>query len=243
MPQMLGMPDQDLTVAVLQSNYLPWKGYFDLINDVDVFVFYDDVQYTKNDWRNRNRIPTSNGFSWLTVPVGKSLGRLICEVQMENDKWQKKHWATIQQNYARCPGMSLFSDYFRDIYENTHWVSLSELNQKLIQDVSGMLNISTRFDDSRNYNLKGTKQSRLIDLLAQIGATRYVSGPSGKNYIDENDFKMMGIELIYKDYSGFPEYQQRGDDVFNHSVSIIDVLLSTGAEAPHFVYGWRETKV
>lgn len=228
-----------LTVAVLQSNYLPWKGYFDFIHEVDLFVFYDDVQFTTNDWRNRNRIPTANGLTWLTVPVGAAIDRLICEVVIPDARWQRKHWMTLQQSYAGTPGLALYGEFFRHVYEDNRWQSLSELNQSLIRGIAGLLDIHTRFDDSRHYCLHGHKQERLLDLLQQLGATRYISGPAGRNYIEEEGFREAGIELAYKSYSGYPEYRQRHGHPFEHAVSVVDLLFNTGADAAHHVYGWR----
>lgn len=229
-----------LTVAVLQSNYLPWKGYFDFIHEVDLFVFYDDVQFTTNDWRNRNRIPTANGLTWLTVPVGAAINRLICEVAIPDHRWQRKHWKTLQQGYAGTPGLARYGDYFRSFYEDRHWQSLSDMNQTLIRDIAGMLAIRTRFDDSRNFHLQGQRQERLLDLLVQLGATRYVSGPAGRNYIVADGFREAGIELLWKDYSGYPRYPQRHGHPFEHAVSVVDVLFNTGDDAAHHVYGWRQ---
>src|SRR5258706_8963894 len=123
-------------VAVLQSNYLPWKGYFDIIHDADLFIFYDDVQYTKNDWRNRNRIKAANGTHWITVPAGTNLNRLICEVQLDDPGWAKKHWNSISQTYSKAPYFNLYKDFFVDTYRGRSWHSLSELNQFLIVNIS-----------------------------------------------------------------------------------------------------------
>ena len=108
-------------VAVLQSNYLPWKGYFDIIHDVDLFIFYDDVQYTKNDWRNRNRIKTPAGPTWLTVPTGTDLHRLICEVRLPDPGWQLKHWKSLRQNYSRTPCFEKYEGFFARVYAEARW--------------------------------------------------------------------------------------------------------------------------
>ena len=226
-------------VAVLQSNYLPWKGYFDIINDVDLFIFYDDVQYTKNDWRNRNKIKTKTGEHWLTVPVGKSLNRKIYEVDIPNHKWQIKHWKSIEQGYSKSPGFDLYKDMLKDIYLNNEWRNLSNLNQYIIEKISqDVLEIDTKFDYSDNYQLAGEKQSRLLDLLTQVKATSYVSGPSAKDYIDNAEFEKNNIKLIYKNYGDYPIYKQLSDS-FNHHISIIDLLMCTGKEASHYIWDWR----
>jgi len=227
------------TIAVLQSNYLPWKGYFDIINDVDVFIFYDDVQYTKRNWRNRNKIKTSAVPKWLTVPVGASHRWLICEVAIKDDWWQKKHWKRIVQNYAKAPFFENYRAPLEHIYLGSRWRSLSQLNQTLIRLVAReFLGIEVEFRDSREFSLAGEKKSRLLDLLRQVGATRYVSGPVAKDYLLEADFARAGIDLVWKDYRGYPEYPQFHPP-FDHQVSILDLLFQTGPRAADHIWGWR----
>ena len=226
-------------VAVIQSNYIPWKGYFDIIHEVDLFIFYDDVQYSKNDWRNRNKIKTAQGLHWLTIPVGSPDHRLICEIEPANDWWPRKHWATIQQSYGRSPHFLRYRSFFEHFYLAAKWTNLSELNQFLIKTISmDFLGIRTEFRDSREFCPTGIKADRLLDLLRKAGATSYLSGPSAKDYLDEQDFVGAGIELVYKDYSGYPEYVQQFPP-FVHSVSVIDLLFNCGPESPDFIWGWR----
>jgi hypothetical protein len=226
-------------VAVIQSNYIPWKGYFDIIHDVDVFVFYDDVQYTKRDWRNRNKIKTNQGLRWLTIPIGSQADRLICEVELTNNIWNKKHWATIKQSYAKAPYFKRYQSFLEHVYEEAEWSTLSELNQFLIKTISSeYLGIKTEFTDSREFCPTGEKLDRLLDLLVRMSATLYLSGPSGRGYIDEQRFVEAGVKLEYKDYSGYPEYPQLFPP-FEHQVSIVDVLFNCGPEAPYYIWGWR----
>lgn len=226
-------------VVILQSNYIPWKGYFDLINDADVFVFYDDVQYTKNDWRNRNKIMTSNGPKWITIPTGIDANRLICEVALNDPGWQRKHWDSIRQNYRRAPFFQYYRPFFEEIFLATEWVSLSELNQHLIRHISQqLLGVQTVFDDSRNYQLSGQRLERLLDLISKVDATHYISGPAAKSYISEERFSEMGVQLVWKNYSGYPEYPQ-GDLPFEHGVSILDLLFNVGPRVGEYIWGWR----
>ncbi|MCK7578225.1 MAG: WbqC family protein [Chromatiales bacterium] len=227
------------TVVVLQSNYIPWKGYFDLIRDADLFIFYDDLQFTKNDWRNRNKIKTQKGSEWLTIPVGSSASRLICEVEIKDFSWQVKHWKTIRQNYGKSSYFANYRDFFEDIYLGQKWANLSLLNQSLIRLISSdLLNLKTEFRDSRDYDLSGQKLNRLMELLVKAEADRYISGPAAKNYIDEPRFTEACIELVWKDYSGYPEYPQRFPP-FEHGVSILDLLFNVGPDAPWYIWGWR----
>ena len=191
------LPEERRRVAILQSSYIPWKGYFDIIHDVDLFIFYDDVQYTLRDWRNRNRVKTARGVEWLTIPTNGTQQHLICDVQFTDPKWQIKHWETLRHVYGKAPYFERYRPFLQDVYLGQHWTHLSELNQYLIKEISReFLGISTRFADSRQYHAVDTKQERIKDLLKKAGATLYVSGPSAKNYIDEAKFAEAGIELV-----------------------------------------------
>jgi len=228
------------TVAVIQSNYIPWKGYFDIIHDVDTFIFYDDVQFTKNSWRNRNKIKSSNGTNWISIPVGTDLNRLICEVAISDRRWQEKHWKTIEQFYKKTSYFKLYKDFFSEIYLDQTWENLSELNQHLVKRISTeLLGIKTKFEDSRSYQSHGTKTDRLVEVLTKAGANIYLSGPAAESYMNENLLRENGIILKYKNYAGYPEYPQLYPP-FQHDVSIIDLLFNVGPETPYYIWGWRE---
>ena len=229
-------------IAVLQSNYIPWKGYFDIIHDVDAFIFYDDLQFTKNDWRNRNKIKTPRGAEWMTIPVGTDLRRLVCEVELRDTSWQQKHWNLLRLHYEKTPHFRTYEVFLRDVLLARTWLNLSELNHFLIQSIAReCLGIATEFLDSRAFNAQGQKQDRLVDLLQKAGADVYVSGPAARDYIDPAVFEAAGIELIYKSYAGYPEYPQLHPP-FEHGVSILDLLFNVGPRAPEFIWGWREHK-
>lgn len=224
---------------MIQSNYIPWKGYFDIIHDADLFIFYDDLQYTKNDWRNRNKIKMPNGVNWITIPTGTDLNRLICEVTLSDAGWQKKHWNAIRNSYSKAPHFQKYSDFFENVYMERRWCNLSELNQFLIKSIAHeFLGITTEFCDSRQYNLQGKRLDRLVELVTKAGASTYVSGPAARDYIDRHRFADAGIELVYKSYAGYPEYPQLYPP-FDHGVSIIDLLFSVGPDAPRYIWGWR----
>jgi hypothetical protein len=228
-------------VAILQSNYVPWKGYFDIIHDVDLFIFYDDVQFTKNDWRNRNRIKAAGGAQWLTIPVGDAIDRLICDVSLRDTSWQAKHWRTLVLNYSRSPHFGRYREYFEHVYLGTRWTNLSQLNQALIKHIAvEFLGMSTQFADSRAFQLSGSKLDRLTDLLEESAATTYVSGPAARSYIVDARFDEIGIAIEWKDYAGYPPHPQRFAP-FEHGVSILDLLFNTGPDAPHYIWGWRTT--
>lgn len=226
-------------LVVLQSNYIPWKGYFDLIHDADEFIFYDDLQFTKNDWRNRNKIKTAQGTRWISIPVGTSANRLICDVVLEDPQWQRSHWDSLLQQYKKTPYFKLYRSLFEEIYLNKQWTNLSELNQYLIKKISrDVLQIKTQFKDSREFKLAGQKLERLLDLITQSKATQYISGPAAKEYIEPQKFEAIGVELVWKDYSNYPEYPQEHPP-FEHGVSILDLIFNVGPDAPWYIWGWR----
>ena len=219
-----------MKVAILQSNYLPWKGYFDIINMVDLFIFYDDVQYTTKDWRNRNRIKTRDGVQWLTIPCPSSRSQLICDIRLTDPHWQQKHWRTICYHYSKARYFEEYRHFFENIYTGRTWHSLSQFNQYTIQLISKRFLFSnTRFEDSRQYTLQGQKEERVLDLLDQCGASSYLCGPSAQSYIIEDHFIEAHIELIWMDYSGYPVYDQLYPP-FDHHVTILDLIFNEG---PH----------
>lgn len=226
-------------VVILQSSYIPWKGYFDLIHDADHFVFYDDVQFTKNDWRNRNKIKTSQGSKWLTVPVGERINRTVREVEIISTRWQSKHLKSIRQNYCRSAHFADYEGLLEEIYLDTEWKSLSELNQHLTRRICSELGIATQFTDSKYYSASGNRTDRLIALIKAVGGNSYISGPAARSYIDEERFKDEKIKIMWKDYNGYPAYRQLYGN-FEHRLSIFDLLFNMGPDAPYYIWGWRE---
>ena len=223
-------------VAVLQSNYIPWKGYFDIIHDVDEFIFYDEVQFTKNDWRNRNRISTPSGIQWLTIPTTGSIKQSIDEVETSGSQWQHKHFNSLVTYYSKAPYFHLYRNFLEDFYLKNTWTNLSELNRYLIMHISkDFLGITTEFTNSRDYESHGSGHEKLLSLLISAQAEYYVSGPAAKSYIHAEDYEKAGIELHWKDYSSYPEYPQLHKP-FCHNVSILDLLFNTGPEAPRYIW-------
>ena len=220
--------------AILQSNYIPWKGYFDLIASVDQFIIYDSVQYTKNDWRNRNRIKTHTGTNWISIPVKGSITTKINEVVVADPKWAAKHWRTISQSYCRAEYFHLYKDIFEEFYATIDEELLSVINTRLIRKICRILEIDTLITDDRDHVLEGDRVMRLIGLCQQIGATTYISGPKARNYINESQFAEYGIKLEWIDYSGYPEHQQLFPP-FEHSVTILDLLFNEGPNATRFM--------
>ncbi len=214
-------------VAILQSNYIPWKGYFDMIAAVDEFILYDDMQYTRRDWRNRNKIKTPEGSQWLTVPVivkGK-YHQKIRETEIENSTWAAIHWKALCANYRRAPFFKEVATWLQPLYLDQKHTCLSSLNRCFIEAICHYLNIKTVIKNSWDYNLIEGKTERLVNLCVQAGATEYISGPAAKNYIDKNFFEEQGIKLTWFDYTGYPEYPQLWG-AFTHEVTILDLLFN-----------------
>lgn len=222
--------------AIVQSNYIPWKGYFDLINRVDEFILYDDMQYTKRDWRNRNRIKTPDGLLWLTIPVTVKdrFYQKIKDTVVSDREWNKKHWKTIAANYSKSRHFNDYCDIFEELYLKSDERFLSEINFKFISALCSLLGITTVISHSMDYHLCEGKTERLVDLCMQAGAEEYISGPAANDYINEELFRREGITLSYMDYSGYPEYNQLYGQ-FEHSVSIIDLIFNEGADAPRYM--------
>lgn len=227
-------------VAIVQSSYIPWKGYFDLIRAVDEFILFDDVQFTKRDWRSRNRIKTAQGPLWLTVPV-QTKGRYhqtIREVVVSDSSWQVDHWRSIRAHYARAPYFPRYRDALERLFLERTESRLSEINRRLIEGLCELLGIRTTLTWSMDYASDGTKTDRLVSLCRQCGATEYLSGPSAGVYIDAERFAAEGIALRYADYSSYPEYPQLYPP-FDHQVSVIDLLVHAGPDAVAYMKDFR----
>lgn len=223
-------------IAILQSNYIPWKGYFDLVNSVDEFILYDDMQYTRRDWRNRNLIKTPRGLEWLTIPV-EVKGRFrqrICDTRIGDPRWGARHWATLMHNYARSAFFELYQPVLEPLYQQA-WHTLSAVNHAFLKAICGILGITTIISWSMDYRpRKEGKTERLVALCLQAGATRYISGPSARDYIEPGLFEAAGIKLDYFDYAGYPEYPQRFGK-FEHGVTVLDLLFNVGPDAPRYM--------
>jgi hypothetical protein len=222
------------TVAILQSNYIPWKGYFDLIAAVDEFVIYDEVQFTKNDWRNRNRIKTPQGVQWLSIPVGSDIQRRICDVELPAGPWAEKHWRTLAANYSRAPYFEDVARWLKPLYIEHRFSRLTEFNVALIKAICEYLGVRTVIVDSSSLEYSPGKTERLVGICKQLGATRYLSGPAAKNYLDEAAFACEGIAVEWFDYVGYPEYPQLWGS-FEHAVTILDLLFCCGPAAPQYM--------
>jgi hypothetical protein len=226
--------------VILQPSYIPWRGYFHQIQKADVFVFYDDVQYDRGGWRNRNRVKTANGSVWLTIPVAKKgsveTGAPVNTIRIDwNRPWTKSHWTTIRQAYAKAPFFETYRELLEDIYRRQPDL-LTDFTIETTIEIAGLLGLGDRrFLRSSQLNVAGVKTDRLVSILRQIGATHYISGPSARAYLEEEKLAAAGISLEYMQY-GYEPYPQLHPP-FDPNTSIVDLLMMTGPEAPRFIWG------
>lgn len=225
------------TAVITQSNYIPWKGYFDQLLRADIFVVYDCVQYTRRDWRNRNKIKTPAGVKWLTIPVevkGK-FSQKISETKIADSLWAEKHWRMIRQNYSKADCFRSLESWIQGLYESAGELEfLSEVNLLFLRSIGHFLGNEPEFRNSAEFSLSDDRNERLIDLCIALGADNYLSGPAAKSYMQENLFLKKGITVEWCDYSGYPEYVQLHGD-FEHGVSILDLLFSKGEDAGSYL--------
>ena len=228
-------------IAILQSNYIPWKGYFDLINMVDEFIIYDDMQYTKRDWRNRNKIKTQNGLLWLTIPLevkGKYFQR-INETKISEKDWAKKHWQSIKNNYSKTNYFKEYKDIFEELYLNCEEEYLSQINYKFLMTINNILGITTKIRWSNEFELVDGQTEKLIGICKQCNADIYLSGPAAKDYFDEKLAKQENIKVEWMNYNGYKEYDQLFPP-FEHGVSILDLIFNEGTNATKFMRSFND---
>lgn len=215
--------------AIVQSSYIPWKGYFDLIDSVDAFVLLDDVQYTRRDWRNRNRIKTAAGTRWLTIPV-QTRGRYtqrIDETRIAEPGWRRSHWSAIEQAYRHAPHFAQVAEAIEPLYATLDGELLSEVNAAFLRRLCELLGIDTPISWSTDYDAGGERSRRLLDICLATGATEYVSGPRARDYLDVELFERAGVGVTWFQYGGYPEYDQPHGP-FEHDVSVLDLLFCEG---------------
>jgi hypothetical protein len=226
---------KSMRVTILQPSYLPWLGFFEQMHRSDQFVLYDDVQFTRRDWRNRNRIRVQEGSIWLTVPViqKNKYEQNLLETKIDNStSWKRKHLETIRCHYSKTPFFDLHFPWCEKIF-NSEWNFLLDLSLETIQYLKGQLKINTPLLRSSELGGSGDKTERLVSICKQLGATQYLSGESARNYISEKDFSDQSIELEYQEFQ-HPEYPQRYEG-FVPFLSTIDLLFNCGDKSLDFL--------
>lgn len=217
-----------MRAVILQPFYLPYIGVFELLRLADVFVMYDDVQYSHQSWTNRNRVLTEGGPKWLSVPVHTDLGQRIDEVLIdETQKWHRKHLGTLQHAYARTPGLATLLDVIGPTFEAPP-DRLVDLNITTFMLLAELLGVESRVVRSSEMDLVGTSSDRVLDCCRKLGADRYLSGPSARSYLDESSFTEAGIELEYFAVD-HPTWPQTPPGDFVSHLSVVDAIANLGA--------------
>ena len=223
-------------IAILQSSYIPWKGYFDIINSVDEFVVYDTAGYSKNGWRNRNRIPSHTGLLWLTIPVRVAyLNQPVNEIRISDFRWAAKHWKTLNAIYGKAPYFKLLASSLAELYaHNANEMYLSAVNIRFLHFICRQLNITTPLISNDRQTDIDDPTEKLIEICRSRGATHYLTGPAAGDYLRLDRFEEENITIEWMNYDGYPEYSRQSSS-FSHYVSILDLLFQTGPEASMYM--------
>lgn len=228
-----------MIVAIHQPEHLPWLGFWNKLYKSELFVLLDNTQFRKNYFQNRNRIRTSNGWIWLTVPIltkNRTIQQ-INEVEINNVtdvKWQKKHWKTIEQNYSKAPYFKKYKDIFSKFYLK-EWTKLADLNINFIYTIKEILGIKTEMVRGSSLEVSGQRSDLVLDICKKVGATTYLSGKFGKDYLDISKFNQEKIKVVFQEFN-HPVYNQVFKP-FIPEMSIIDVIFNEGERSLIFVKG------
>ena len=223
-----------MKVSIHQPQYLPWLPYFQKIEQSDLFIFLDSVDYQKNGLQNRNKIKGSNGGQWLTVPVIAKLGQKILDIKIDNSqRWSKKHLSAIQQNYGKAEHFKYLSEIIANVYSQ-NWENLAELNIFYINQILKIINIDTTICRSSELECEGNSTTLILNLCKKVGATQYLTGYGAENYLDFNEFKNANIEVEFFNPPSIINYPQVFKKIgFVDGLSCIDILFNCG-------FRWRD---
>ena len=221
-------------IAILQSNYIPWKGYFDIARRVDEFVLYDDARFTRGDWRNRNRIKTAAGVHWLTIPADAASTARIRDVRAADPTWRRRHFTTLENAYSRAPHFRRYREALRELYLGESEVALSAINRRFLEWIQSELGIATPLRWSWEFDLVEGRNERLISICRQAGATEYLTGPAARAYLETEKFAAAGVRVLWMSYDGYREYPQL-HGAFEHAVTALDLLFHLGPESPSYL--------
>lgn len=223
-------------IAIIQSCYIPWKGFFDLIGRCDEYIILDGAQYRKRHWHNRNKIKTQRGAEWLTIPVitKSQFDQPIDEVEIA-EPWAEKHWRSIELNYARAPHFKTHAERIKDLYARAGGLSrLTEVNELFLRELCMQLGMSLQIRRDSDYACEGRRSERLLSLCVAAGATHYLSGPSAREYLDEKIFSDAGVVVEWMEYGPYRQYEQLHGD-FEHAVSALDLVFHLGEASRSFI--------
>jgi hypothetical protein len=212
---------------------MPWTGYFHKMASADLFIFLDDVQFKKNEWQHRNRIRNAQGFQWLSVPNFYTFGQRINEVRINNEKpWQRKHLNSLRMCYAKTPWFSEYADLFQKFYERT-WETMDTVTIDSVRMLAEIMNVTTDTDVSSRYQIGSSATQRLVDICRHVGATHYLAGAGGKDYMDLSLFETQNITVEFQEFHPpcYPQRWSRGDDDFIPGLSALDLIFNCGPES------------
>ncbi len=229
---------------ISQPTYLPWTGYFRIMKEADVYVFMDNVQFEQRSWQSRNRIKSTQNFAWLSIPTHHGSQSRISEVEVDNSKpWKRQHLNAIKTSYGKAPYFSLYSSFFKSIYESS-WTELALLNICLIKYFSAKLGLSPVFVRASKLGLEGKRTTLLLDICKMFGADRYVSSIGAKNYMEQDGaksiFEKERIKVEFLEVNSFKYPQLFGE--FIPELSVIDLLFNCGPDSSKILFE-KETAV
>ena len=231
-----------MLVAIHQPEHLPWLGFFEKVLRADLFVLLDDVQFSKGDFQNRNRVKGAGGAQWLTAPVVHKFPQRINEVLVADNNWQAKHWKTLRSCYARAAHFETFAPLFEDFYRRS-WAKLADLNVAAIELIARALGVERKWVLASDIKVSGQKSELVLDICKTLGASAYYSGRVGGTYLNKDEFGRAGIEIVVQNFD-HPVYEQlfMKESGFVPNLSALDLLFNCGAQGLRLL-GGAETRV
>jgi len=229
--------------TIHQPNYLPYLGFFEKAYNSDIFVLYDSTQFKKNDWQNRNKLCSGNGWQWISLPILHDFSQKICEVKIKDpEKNLAKNWRSIKVIYGRAPFFKEYSPVYEQIY-NSKIEFIAELNLKIIRAAAGHLGLNTKFIRSTELpEINTTSTQALIDITKHVNADTYISGAEGINYLDMDLWNSTGLRIIFQKYT-HPVYPQFNSSEFQPYMNILDLLFNSGPDSLNVLLGKNNSEV
>jgi len=220
-----------MLVAIHQPEHLPWIGFFEKMQRADLFVLLDDVQFSKGDFQNRNRVKGAGGVQWLTVPIVQKFPQQINEVEIAGDDWRDKHWRTLLSCYGRAPHFKTIGPFVEELYRGPSH-KLSDFNLNAIRLLARLLSVETRMVRSSELKVTGEKSDLVLNICRQVGADAYYSGAMGRSYLRCERFAQAGIEIIFQEFV-HPTYEQlfMQSQGFVPNLSVLDLLFNCGQDS------------
>ena len=226
-----------MKIVITQSNYIPWKGYFDLINYADKFIFFDEVQYTRRNWRNRNLLNDGKNKKWITLPVNNkgNYNEKISNIVVKDENWVNHHLKIFKHYYSKSEFFNEAYEFLQEVYSKIDSNNLSLINIHIIKSISKYLNLNCKFENSKTINQnKEDASERLVEICKSQKSTIYVTGPSARNYLNEKIFLNNDIKIEWFDYGETKNYKQQSAS-FIKNLSIVDCIMNCGTDINKFL--------